>query len=206
MKILTFILGTMQTNCYFLTDEETGETAVVDPADSAGIIAEKITDRGLALKFIILTHAHFDHMMALEELRTLYKVPVYIHAHDAEALLHPEKSYMKQFGGTGTPCRPADFLLNDGDVLKLGKSEIKIMHTPGHTKGSVCLITDGKIISGDTLFRGDIGRYDLYGGDYTQLLESLRRIAALDGDYKIYPGHGSRTSLKRERENNIYLS
>jgi glyoxylase-like metal-dependent hydrolase (beta-lactamase superfamily II) len=206
MKILTFILGVMQTNCYFLIDEETGETAVVDPAASADKIAEKIKERGLTLKYIVLTHAHFDHIMALEELRGLTHAPVYIHADDAEALLHPEQTYMDQFGGVNTPCSPADFLLNDGDILILGQTKIKIIHTPGHTMGSICLIADENIISGDTLFRGDIGRYDLYGGDYSQLLQSLRILAALDGDYKVYPGHGSSTRLSYEREHNIYLS
>lgn len=206
MKILTFILGVMQTNCYFLIDEATGETAVVDPAASADIIAEKIKERGFTLKYIILTHAHFDHIMALEGLRGFRNTPVYIHTDDAEALLHPEQTYMDQFGGVNTPCQPADVVLNDGDVLYLGQSKIKVIHTPGHTMGSICLITGDIIISGDTLFRGDIGRYDLYGGDYSQLLHSLGILAALDGDYKVYPGHGSSTRLSYEREHNIYLS
>lgn len=206
MKILTFILGVMQTNCYFIIDETTGATAVVDPAASVEKITDKITEHGLNLKYIILTHAHFDHMMALEELREQMHVPVYIHEHDAQALLHPEQSYMYQFGGIKTSCRATDFLLTDGDVLKLGQSKIKIIHTPGHTMGSICLIAEDNIISGDTLFRGDIGRYDLYGGDYNQLLQSLKKLSDLEGDYKIYPGHGSSTRLSKERKNNIYLS
>ncbi|MHB1152308.1 MAG: MBL fold metallo-hydrolase [Eubacteriales bacterium] len=206
MKILTFILGVMQTNCYFIIDETTGETAVVDPAASAEKIAAKIKDHSLTLKYIILTHAHFDHMMALEELRQQNHVPVYIHELDAQALLDPEQSYMDQFGGVKSSCRPADFLLADGDTIILGHSKIKIMHTPGHTMGSICLIAEDNIISGDTLFRGDVGRYDLYGGDYNQLLQSLKKLSELESDYKIYPGHGSSTRLSRERKNNIYLS
>lgn len=206
MKILTFILGVMQTNCYFVIDEATGATAVVDPAASAEKITDKITEHGLTLKYIILTHAHFDHMMALEELREQTHVPVYIHENDAQALLHPEQSYMDQFGGVKTSCRAADFLLTDGDVLILGQSKIKIIHTPGHTMGSICLLSEDSIISGDTLFRGDIGRYDLYGGDYNQLMQSLKKLSVLEGDYKIYPGHGSSTRLSKERKDNIYLS
>ncbi|MDD4773883.1 MAG: MBL fold metallo-hydrolase [Eubacteriales bacterium] len=205
IKISTFILGDMQTNCYFLIDERSSETAVVDPAASADKIIRKINERNLKVKYIILTHAHFDHMMALEELRDMLRVPVYVHEQDAPALLNPEQSYMNSFGNSKVPGKPADLLLNDGDTLSLGQSSIKILHTPGHTKGSICLITEDNIISGDTLFRGDIGRYDLYGGDFNQLKQSLQKIAALDGDYKIYPGHGSSTGLNTERKNNIYL-
>ncbi len=205
MKILTFILGVMPTNCYFLTDEETSETAVVDPAASAETIIKKMKDRNLFLKYIILTHAHFDHMMALEQLRDNMKVPVYVHELDAPAMIYPEQSYMKQFGGVNYVCRPAERLLKDGEILMLGRSEIKIMHTPGHTMGSICILFDSNIITGDTLFRDDIGRYDLYGGDYYQLLQSLKKLAGLEGDFKIFPGHGSTTRLSHERKNNIYL-
>ncbi len=205
MKISTFILGSMQTNCYFLTDEETGITAIADPADSAEKILVKINERGLKVKYILLTHAHFDHMMALEEIRAETHAPLYIHRLDAPALLDPELSYMGRYGGRDAPCRPADFLLNEGDVLALGKSRLKILHTPGHTMGSVCILAEDSIITGDTLFKGDIGRYDLYGGNYSQLLQSLHRLSALEGDYKIYPGHGSSTRLSTERKTNISL-
>lgn len=205
MKISTFILGSMQTNCYFLTDEETGETAVADPADSAEKIIAKINERDLKVKYILLTHAHFDHMMALEEIRARTHAPLYIHRLDAPALLDPELSYMDRYGGSNAPCRSADFLMNEGDILELGKSRLKILHTPGHTMGSVCILAEDNIITGDTLFKGDIGRYDLYGGNYGQLLQSLHKLSSLEGDYKIYPGHGSSTRLSAERKNNISL-
>lgn len=205
IKILTFILGDMQTNCYFMIDEKTLETAIIDPAASADKIRQKTIERNLKVKYIILTHTHFDHMMALEELRVMLSVSVYVHEKDAPALLNPKQSYMDRFGGRNPPCKPADLYLRDGDTLLLGQSVIKVLHTPGHTKGSICLISDDSIISGDTLFRGDIGRYDLYGGDFNELKQSLKKISALDRDYKIYPGHGSPTRLSTERKNNIHL-
>ena len=205
MKILKFILGVMRTNCYFLVDERTSECAVVDPAYSAETIYEKLTERSLKVKFIILTHAHFDHMMAADPLRELTGAPLYVHRLDAPGLSDPHRSYMLQFTGNPTTIRPADRLLEDGDVLEIGGEKIKVMHTPGHTTGSICLICGDTIITGDTLMRDTIGRYDFDGGDYGVLLQSLKKLSDLDGDYHIYPGHGASTTLQRERDNNIYM-
>lgn len=204
MKVQTFILGLMQTNCYFLSDGN--EAAVVDPAAECSKILNKLAERGLKLKYILLTHSHFDHMMALDELREAAGAPLCVHKLDAPALTDPRLSYMLQFGGLDRPSRPADILLEDGDIIQIGGSELKVMHTPGHTLGSVCYIAGDNIISGDTLFKGNIGRYDLYGGNYARLLESLKLLTALEGDYKVYPGHGASTRLSVEKANNIYLS
>jgi len=205
MKIQTFSLGPMQTNCYFIIDEATNRCAVVDPGEECGRILDALSSHQLTIEMILLTHGHFDHIMALDELRKTTGVPVLIHKDDADALLEPSISYMLQFAGKDKREEPADKLLEDGDVLKLGESEIKVMHTPGHTPGSVCYICGDKIVSGDTLFRGSIGRYDLHGGNYAVLCKSLKKLVALDGDYRIYPGHGSSTTLDNERRTNLYL-
>ena len=115
------------------------------------------------------------------------------------------KTYLKQFGARDDVIRKAEVMLNEGDIIKLGNSEIKILHTPGHTGGSICLMFDDIIISGDTLFKEDIGRYDLYSGNYRVLLKSLERLSKLDGDYKVYPGHGPSTRLSHERMYNLAL-
>jgi len=205
MKIQIFSLGPMQTNCYFLVDEATSECAVVDPGDECERILSLLDSHGLKIKMILLTHGHFDHMMALGKLREATGAPLYIHSADAQALVDPSISYMKQFAGIERSEKPAEKLLEDGDIIEIGRSKVRVMHTPGHTPGSVCYICGDKMVSGDTLFRGNIGRYDLIGGDYDVLCRSLEKLAALKGDYRVYPGHGSSTTLENERRTNLYL-
>lgn len=205
MKIAKFILGNMQTNCYFIIDEETKKCIVVDPADEFEVIVQKLNDKGLTVDKIFLTHGHFDHMMALEKLREYTGAPLYIGTEDNELLLDCDKSLMSFYGGVHTPCREADVLLKDNDTIDFCGNTIKVMHTPGHTKGSVCYLIGTDMICGDTLFRGSIGRYDFYGGDYKIILASLERIKALDIDYKIYPGHGASSKLSYEKEYNLYM-
>lgn len=202
MKILTFPLGAMRTNCYFLIDTASNKAVVVDPAYDAAYIERKLADNSLALEYIILTHAHFDHMMALSRLRSDTGAPLLIGEADAQTLSQPEHTYMKQYALKNEGEAPANRLLRDGDTINLGGEKIKVMLTPGHTRGSLCLVADRDIITGDTLFRGDVGRCDLYGGDEAALKKSLTRIAALDGDYKLHPGHGASTTLDYERRNN----
>ncbi len=207
MKIFTFPVGEMQANCYFLTcDSETSaDCAIVDPGAQADRLLDKLSDKGLTLRWILLTHVHFDHIMALEEIREKTGAPVAVHELDAPALLDPKHSLMWQYARISTPCRPADRLLHDGEKIMLGGEEITVWHTPGHTMGSVCYETDGKLLTGDTLFRDSIGRHDFYGGDYGQLMQSLHRLRDMEGDRRIYPGHGPSSSLSREREYNPYL-
>jgi len=195
----------MQTNCYFIIDEISKKCIVVDPADEFDVIVQKLTDKGLTVDKIFLTHGHFDHMMALERLREYTGAKLYIGKEDNELLLDVDKSLMSFYGGVHTPCRSADVLLNDNDTIDFCGHTIKVMHTPGHTKGSVCYLIGTDMISGDTLFRGSIGRYDFYGGDYQTILSSLERIKALDTDYKIYPGHGASSKLSYEKEYNLYM-
>ena len=197
----------MRTNCLVISDDETGIGAVVDPGgeDSADVILNRLEAEGVKLKYIILTHAHFDHMLSLKELRQRTGAPLALHKYDAESLTDPSLTYMEQFAGIRSGEPPAEILLDDGDTLDLGNTMLRVMHLPGHTQGSIALVADGAIIAGDVLFRGSIGRCDLYGGDEMAMSDSLKRLCALEGDYKIYPGHGSTTTLQREREQNIYL-
>ncbi len=206
VKRVTLILGTMGTNCYLLIPEEGKEAVVVDPGADAEVILEKLQARGVHCGKIILTHAHFDHIMALEELRKATGASVYLHRADAAMLTDNDANCMNRFAAQPVVCRPADVLLEDGDRIRAGGEELIVMHTPGHTPGSVCYVAGREIFCGDTIFRGNIGRYDLPGGDYHQLIASLGKLAALEGDYRLCPGHGMSTMLEKERQTNPYLN
>ena len=209
MEIYTVPVGAMRVNCYILKDA-TGVGAIVDPGgetpqNGSDRILDAVKEHSVDVKMIILTHAHFDHMLSLERVRAALNVPLALGKEDAPALADPYISYMAQYAGKLMPIKPAERLLSDGDVIKLGNSELRVMHTPGHTPGSVCLIGDGFILTGDTLFCGSAGRCDLNGGDQFALLRSLKRLRELSGNYTLYPGHGGSTDLQRERTNNPYL-
>ena len=204
MKIRTFMVGYMGTNCYFLTGKENSKCVIVDPGANAQLLLDKLKENNQTLSYIILTHGHFDHLLALEELRTITGAPLYIHKKDNEMLLDPKKS-LTTYVNIETPQRPAEHFFDDGDILDVGGEELRVMHTPGHTPGSCCFFTGRSILSGDTLFREGTGRYDLWGGNYKELRASLAKLAALEGDYKIYPGHGPSTTLEYEKNNNIAL-
>jgi hydroxyacylglutathione hydrolase len=209
MKLKKFPVGPMGTNCYIVIDEPTKTAAVVDPGYDAGFIYNKLNRAGVTCAMILLTHGHADHTCALDELRELTGAPVYVHAGDAKMLADPALSYARLTGAPDEPIGPPEHTVADGDKITLGGTVIEVMHTQGHTPGSVCyLIRDERgdtMLSGDTLFRGSIGCYDLAGGDFRTLMQSLRRIAALEGEWKVYPGHGPSTTLSRERETNMYM-
>lgn len=207
MKVSVLPLGEMRTNCIILCDDTTGIGAVIDPGGigSEEKIMTLCNSNGVKIEYILLTHAHFDHMLSLEALRHKTGAPLALHKYDAESLSDPNLTYMAQFAGITEGCAPAEITLTDGDTIELGDSKLTVLHTPGHTVGSVCYMTDGIIVTGDTLFHCGIGRCDLYGGDDRAMEQSLRRLASLGGDYKFYPGHGSTTTLERERSSNIYL-
>ena len=204
MRIRKFVVGYMGTNCYFLEGNDKSKVVVVDPGAQCDLILEKLKESNQSVQYILLTHGHFDHLLALEELRTKTNAHVYIHEKDNEMLLDAKKS-LTTYVNIETPQRPADFFIEDGQELDVGGEKMKVMHTPGHTPGSCCFICKGDLISGDTLFREGTGRYDLWGGNYYDLRSSLQKLAMLEGDYKIYPGHGNSTTLEYEKQNNIAL-
>ena len=205
MKIRIFALGPMQTNCYFLVDEATNKTIIVDPACDAEGIIEKLNRHGCKPEAVILTHAHFDHMLALDQIREECGVPLFVHEGDAPAVVNPTLSMMDLYADVHEGCKPAERLLKDGDTVRLGNTKLTVIHTPGHTPGSICLVEGDTMISGDTLFRESIGRHDFPGGDYKTLMNSIHKLLSLETDYNVYPGHGPKTTLSHEREFNFYI-
>ena len=203
MTIRCLPLGALQANCYLLSDEE-GATAVIDPGDEAGTILETVRAGELAVEAILLTHAHFDHLLAADELRRETGAPVYVYETDAPALADPRRSLTVLAKGGAGPLR-ADRLLKDGEELRVGRLAISVLHTPGHTPGSCCFLCGDALFSGDTLFAGSIGRTDFPGGDDQAMAASLRMLAALEPGIRVFPGHGESTTLSKERMENPYL-
>ena len=203
MTIRCLPLGALQANCYLLSDEE-GATAVIDPGDEAGTILETVRAGELAVEAILLTHAHFDHILAADELRRETGAPVYVYETDAPALADPRRSLTVLAKGGAGPLR-ADHLLKDGEELRVGRLAVSVLHTPGHTPGSCCFLCGDALFSGETLFAGSIGRTDFPGGDDQAMAASLRMLAALEPGIRVFPGHGESTTLSKERMENPYL-
>lgn len=204
MEIMTLHLGSLATNCYILPCGE-GEAVVWDIGDGAPVLRRKLEAAGLAVRAVLLTHGHYDHVAGVEEIRKAYGCPVYIHEQDAVMLRSAQANLAWQLTDkTYTPVECFE-TLTDGQILTFGDLRIRVMHTPGHTPGGCCFFVNEEIlISGDTLFRGSIGRTDL-GGNVSDMRESLRKLAAIEGDYQIYPGHFGSSTLSWEREHNPYL-
>lgn len=205
MKILKYSVGLMGTNCYIILDEDTKKAALVDPGDEADKLLSVLNSKGAELSYIILTHGHFDHILALPEIKEKTGASLLVHKDDAPMLADGSLSLLSRFTDKVIDFPKADGLLNDGDTIELGNGTIKVIHTPGHTLGSICLSVGDDLISGDTLFRESIGRYDFPGGDYDTIMASLKKIKELGVKGKIYPGHGMSTTLEHELTYNTYL-
>ena len=193
MKLTALTVGSIETNCYIVYDEETKGAVVIDPSDDAELVEARIAALGLTPRAILLTHGHFDHGGDVGRLLARWPAPVYCHPAD-RAL----PSWL-------THGLSADVDLHDGDELDFDGLRFRVLHTPGHTPGSVCFLCGTLLFAGDTLFAGSCGRTDLPGGSWQDMAASLRRLAELDGDYTVYPGHGEPTTLDEERANNPYL-
>ncbi|MBQ9112101.1 MAG: MBL fold metallo-hydrolase [Clostridia bacterium] len=178
---------------------------VVDPVASVEAIMSVIAEEGAVLDGILLTHGHFDHTIALDTLRRATAVPAYIHSEDAVMLTDGKKNAFYEFYGKESRYAPAEELLEDGQILTLGGEEIRVLHTPGHTGGSVCFLCGDFIVTGDTLFADSIGRCDLWGGSNAQMQASLEFLRTLDPDLTIYPGHGAPSILGHALDNAAYF-
>ena len=204
MIIRTLAVGPMQANSYILQCEQTRAAMVIDPGDDSALILSVLDEHELQLKLIVNTHAHIDHIAANSDIKEKTSASLCIHAADADMLVNPQKN-LSFFIGRPVSSPAADKLLADGDVLEAGTLSLKVMHTPGHSPGSICLLSDNCIITGDLLFAGGIGRYDFPGSSYEELVKSLRKVMLLDDDLIIYPGHGPTSTIGEERRTNPFL-
>jgi hydroxyacylglutathione hydrolase len=197
-----FIVGPLGVSCYVVADPASKEACVIDPGADALKIMNYIRKNGFELKFVINTHGHGDHIAANKDLG----VPVYIHAADKDCLTDPKKNLSAGIFMVDIVSPKASRILEDGDTIELGKLKLKVIHTPGHTKGSISLAMDNMIFTGDTLFHGGVGRADLPGGDEDELLDSIRnKLLVFKDDTVIYPGHGGPSTIGEERRNNPFL-
>ena len=174
---------------------------VVDPAVSVEAISAVLSEEGAALEGILLTHGHFDHTTSVDTVRNTYKISAYIHEHDSIMLSDAHKSAFYTFFRKECVHRPAEYTISDGDVIPLGDERITVIHTPGHTGGSVCFLCGDILVSGDTLFADSVGRTDLWSGDTASLRSSLDYLGKLDASITIYPGHGGPATLASALEN-----
>lgn len=206
MKIEHYVVGVVGTNCYFAINEQTKECIIIDPGDESGRLADKIKAGGYAPVAILLTHAHFDHIMGVDALREQYKIPVYVHADDADMLQQPQLNCGAMIGTSALAT--ADEQVHDGDTLELAGMEIQVLHTPGHTPGGACYYfpEEGVVFSGDTLFCESVGRTDLPGGSMSQLVRSVReKLFKLPDLTIVYPGHGEPTKISTEKQYNSFI-
>ena len=204
MTIKKLVLGGFQTNTYIIIE---GENAVViDPADDKQAILDEIAQTGTRLTHILLTHGHFDHTKAVQELTDLTKAQVHIHEKDVPMLGDIGKSFASFMPNSWRKCS-ADVLLKDGDVINVNAAlQIRVIGTPGHSPGSVMYAVEDTIFSGDTLFSGSVGRVDGWGGSHDEQMATLQKIMAMSGDYRILPGHGDETTLLKEKRSNPFLA
>ena len=197
-------VGPIGANCYIVGDKQTKLGMIIDPGDEPGTIVAAINRWGLKIETIVLTHGHPDHTAALSDVKRATGALIAVHAQDAGLL---KDRLLSNFLGMShkNPPEP-DRLLKDGDEIFAGGLKFRVIHTPGHTPGGICLLGEGALFSGDTLFRESIGRADLPGGDYEKEMDSIRRkLMTLDDKVIVYPGHGPATTIGEERRNNPFL-
>ena len=208
MMVKMFTVGGFFTNCYVVGCEQTGEAILIDPGFDDSFEAEKIfkfiDGSNLKLKFIVNTHGHLDHICGNGRAKEKYNVPILVHEYDAYMLGRVGKHIASFFGFKGS-SPPADVLLHDGDLIEFGRIALKVMHTPGHSRGSISLIGSKEVFTGDTLFCGSIGRTDFPDSSESDMQLSLKKLTYLPDNFVVYPGHGPQTTIGEEKNSNPFL-
>lgn len=205
MILQKLCVGELSTNCYILGDEKTNQGVVIDPGGDFDLIDENIEKLNLKIKYIILTHGHIDHIKALVPLKKKTKAKVLIHKEDLAILSNPIYN-LSQFTGEDSSFSEPDLLLKDGDTIEFGKTKLLVLHTPGHTPGSISLYTDNLLFTGDTLFCEGMGRTDLPGSSYEKLFSSIKqKLFTKPDDTEVFPGHGPSTTIGWEKKNNPWI-
>ncbi len=204
IEVQTYIVGHLRTNCYIIKDKDTGKMAIIDPGYRSKLIEEVIENNKENIEYILLTHGHFDHIFEVKKYSAMSGAKIVMGAKESDFPNDCELNLSKDFRKK-PEVFSSDILLEDGQTIKLGNTEIKAIHTPGHTRGSMCYIIDNNIFSGDTLMKDTIGNTGFVTGSMDDMKKSLKKFLDLKEDYFIYSGHGDKTTLNYEKSNNMYL-
>lgn len=206
MQLARLVVGPLQVNCYIVFDEKTREAIVIDPGDDAREILQIVNEQGLKVRYIVNTHAHFDHVGANKALKEATGAELLIHEGDS-ALLGATTSQARMFGMTANSSPKADRYVKHGDVITAGDASLTVLHTPGHSAGGISLVGDGVVFTGDALFAGSIGRTDLMGGDLMTLITAIKEhLMTLPDDTLVLSGHGPQSTIGEERAENPFLN
>lgn len=205
MILKTFVTGLLEDNNYLLIDEKSKEAVLIDCTEKNKSIEDAIEQYGATLKYILLTHGHFDHVLGVNDFRKKYDCKVLVHEAD-QNLLENVNQFTRDFGMPQVEVQKVDGYINENKIITFGDIEVKTIHTPGHTLGSVCFLIEDKLFSGDTIFYETVGRTDLKGGSFIDLKNNIKnKIFTLDDNIEIYPGHGRSTTVGYEKVNNKFL-
>ncbi|HKZ22626.1 MAG TPA: MBL fold metallo-hydrolase [candidate division Zixibacteria bacterium] len=205
MILERIVVGPFEVNCYIFGDAKTKEVVVIDPGENFPLIWDGIQEGKYHVKGIVLTHGHADHIGAVGELKNKTQAPIYIHPEDKEMLTDPKLNRSIYFGVAIT-APAADKFLKEGDILKIGNVSLKVIHTPGHTPGGICLEYDKILFTGDTLFASSIGRTDFPGSSFQSLIDSIKKkLLILPDEIEVFPGHGPSSTIGEERVSNPFL-
>lgn len=207
MILKSIVVGPIGANCYVIGDEATNEGAIIDPGDDAQRILQVVKETGLAIRFIMATHGHFDHIAAMKQVKQELDCDFLLHLNDLMFVRRSKKSALN-WGIMIEQVPDPDRYLEDGDILKLGTLELKIIYTPGHSPGGICIYipSENLVFSGDTLFYGSVGRTDFDGGSMEELLKSIKeKLYTLPDDTVVYTGHGEETTIGNEKAQNMFV-
>lgn len=208
MRVEVFSTPPMEANCYIVTDEKSGQAIIIDPGYPEPAALNRAAELGDRVRYILFTHRHFDHVLGAAAFKRVTGAPLVIHKLDAEGLCDPEVSLYSHFAAyydvEQEPAK-ADVTVDEGDRLDFADGVIEVLHTPGHTRGSVCYRLGDLLFTGDTLFRGSMGRVDFPSGSVKDMENSLRRLSKMDGHLAVYSGHGGVTDIETERRTNMYI-
>lgn len=205
MEIIREIVGQLEVNCYIVYDKSSLKAMIVDPGDEPEKISALIDDFRLAPRYIVFTHAHYDHVCAAVDLKKKYNASIAMHT-DEKSVYEMTKNRCVSWGYETDDFPVPDLGLKDGDIIRIGSLGFEIIHTPGHTPGSICIYGEKTVFTGDTLFRGSVGRTDLPGGNTEKLLASLNRLMLLPPETRVLCGHGEESTVDRESRTNPYIN
>jgi len=205
MIIKQFVLGALENNNYLLIDDISKEAILIDCSDESNDIEKTLQEYNAKLKYILLTHGHFDHVLGVNYFKNKYNCEVLLHEAD-KILVDKIQEFVKNFGLAPVEIPKIDRYINESEIIKFDNDEIKVIHTPGHTQGGVCYLTNGDLFTGDTLFYECVGRTDLPGGSFKQIVSSIKeKLFILDDNIKVYPGHGYTSTIGHEKANNQFV-